>query len=59
MYYLGMAQRRLQPSAESWESLQRALALNLRGDLAAEARRILAEKQGGSTFWIANGNARP
>jgi Flp pilus assembly protein TadD len=59
MYCLGMAQRRLQQSAESGESLQRALALNLRGNLAEVARRILAERQGGSTFWIANGKARP
>ena len=44
MYYLGMAQRRLKQNAESKESLQRALALHLRGDLAEEARRILAEK---------------
>lgn len=59
MYYLGMAQRRLQPSAEGGESLQCAFALNLRGNLAEDARRILAERQGWSTFWIANGNARP
>jgi Flp pilus assembly protein TadD len=59
MYCLGMAQRRLHQSAESGESLQRALALNLRGNLAEVARPILAERQGGSTFWIANGKARP
>jgi hypothetical protein len=44
MFYLGMAQRRLKQNAESRASLQRALALNLRGDLAEEARRILAER---------------
>jgi hypothetical protein len=54
-----MAQRRLHQSAESGESLQRALALNLRGNLSEVARPILAERQDGSTFWIANGNARP
>jgi tetratricopeptide (TPR) repeat protein len=44
MYYLGMAQHSLKQNADSRESLQRALAANLRADLAAEARRILAEK---------------
>jgi Flp pilus assembly protein TadD len=43
MYYLGMAQHRLQQSAASKESLQRALALNLRSDLADKARQTLAE----------------
>jgi tetratricopeptide (TPR) repeat protein len=43
MYYLGMAQHGLNQSAASKESLKRALALNLRNDLAADARRTLAE----------------
>jgi Tfp pilus assembly protein PilF len=43
LYYLGMAQYRLKKSAESKEALQRALDLNLRADLATEARRTLAE----------------
>jgi Flp pilus assembly protein TadD len=44
LYYLGMAQHSLKQIAESRVSLQRALAANLRADLATEARRILAEK---------------
>ncbi|MSU62727.1 MAG: tetratricopeptide repeat protein [Pedosphaera sp.] len=43
MYYLGMSQYRLQKQAESKLSLQRALDLNVPGELAEEARRILAE----------------
>jgi tetratricopeptide (TPR) repeat protein len=43
MYYLGMAQYRLKKPAESKQSLQRALDLNLPGELVAEARRVLAE----------------
>jgi Flp pilus assembly protein TadD len=43
MYYLGMAQYRLKQEAESKQSLQRALDLNLKAGLATEARRILAE----------------
>jgi tetratricopeptide (TPR) repeat protein len=42
-YYLGMAQYRLKKRAESKEALQRALDLNLKADLATEARRTLAE----------------
>jgi len=45
LYYLGMTQRRLRQNAEGRASLQRALALNLRADLAAEARRVLAEAE--------------
>jgi len=41
--YLGMAQYGLKETAESKRSLQHALDLNLSGDLAAEARRTLAE----------------
>jgi tetratricopeptide (TPR) repeat protein len=43
LYYLGMAQNRLKKKAESKEALQRALELNLRADLATEARKTLAE----------------
>jgi tetratricopeptide (TPR) repeat protein len=43
MYYLGMAQYRLNQRAESKQTLQRALDLNLNAGLAAEARRILVE----------------
>jgi tetratricopeptide (TPR) repeat protein len=42
-YYLGLAQYHLKNGAESKMSLQQALTLNLSGDQAAEARRILAE----------------
>jgi tetratricopeptide (TPR) repeat protein len=42
-YYLGAAQYHLQNGAESKTSLRHALTLNLSGDQAAEARRILAE----------------
>jgi Flp pilus assembly protein TadD len=42
-YYLGMAQYRLNMRIESRKSLQRALKLNVNPELAAEARRILAE----------------
>ncbi len=43
MYYLGMAQYHLKNRAESKAALQRAMDLNLSGDQAVEARRILAE----------------
>lgn len=43
MYYLGMSQYRLKKHGESKQALQRALDLNLSSNLAAEARRILAE----------------
>ena len=43
MYYLGAAQFRLKQPADSRRSLQRALELNLRPDLATDARRILQE----------------
>jgi len=42
-YYLGRAHAGLKQSAESRPALQKALDLNLRPDLAAEARRVLAE----------------
>jgi Flp pilus assembly protein TadD len=44
LYYLGMAQCRLDMRTEGNESLRRALKLNLRADLAAEAERVLALK---------------
>jgi tetratricopeptide (TPR) repeat protein len=43
MYYLGMAQYRLNRRTESRQTLQHALNLNLKADLAVEARRILTE----------------
>ena len=43
MYYLGMTQFRLKDGAGARQSLQRALELNARSGLAAEARKILAE----------------
>ncbi len=43
MYYLGMAQYRLKKPAESKQALKRALDLNLSGEPATEARRILAD----------------
>jgi tetratricopeptide (TPR) repeat protein len=43
MYYLGMAQYRLNQRAESKQTLQRAINLNLKADLAADARHILTE----------------
>jgi tetratricopeptide (TPR) repeat protein len=43
MYYLGMAQYHLKNRGESKTALQRALDLNLSGDQAVEAKRILAE----------------
>jgi tetratricopeptide (TPR) repeat protein len=42
-YYLGMAQYQLKSKAESKASLQKALALNLPAEQAAQARRLLAE----------------
>ena len=42
-YYLGMAQYRLKSSAESKQSLNRALNLNLAPQLATEAKRVLGE----------------
>jgi tetratricopeptide (TPR) repeat protein len=43
IYYLGMSQYRMKKTAESRKSLQRALEMNLSGDLAAEAKKVLAE----------------
>jgi uncharacterized protein HemY len=43
MYYLGMSQYQLKEPAKSKQALQRALKLELPDNLAAEARRILAE----------------
>lgn len=43
MFYLGMTQSRLKNPAASKRSLQRALDLNLKADLATEARKTLAE----------------
>ena len=42
MYYLGMAQFRLNKRAESKQTLQRALELGLKDELAADARKNLA-----------------
>ena len=41
IYYLGMAQYNLKDRASSTRSLQRALELGLKGDLAVEAKKIL------------------
>ena len=41
LYYLGMAQYRLNKRAESKQALQGAIDLHLREDLASEARKIL------------------
>ena len=43
MFYLGMAQYRSRHLAESKQSLQRALELNLTGERAVEARKVMAE----------------
>ena len=43
MYFLGLTQYKLKQRPESRQSLQRALDLHLRADLAVEARKILAE----------------
>jgi tetratricopeptide (TPR) repeat protein len=43
LYYLGMAHYRLKRPEESKQALQKALALNLSPQLAAEAKRVLAE----------------
>ena len=42
-YYLGASQYRLKNRAEGKVSLQRALSMNLSGNLAADARQLLAE----------------
>ncbi len=42
-YYLGLTQFRLNNRAAAKQSLQRALDLKLKADLAADARKILAE----------------
>ena len=42
-FYLGLAQYQLKQRDAGKQSLQRALELNLPGDLAAEAKRVLAE----------------
>jgi tetratricopeptide (TPR) repeat protein len=43
LYYLGMTQYHLMSNTESKQSLKRALDLNVTPQLAAEAKRILAE----------------
>ena len=43
LYYLGMAQYHLKNRVESKTALQQALDLNLSANLAAEAKRVLAE----------------
>jgi Tfp pilus assembly protein PilF len=43
MYYLGMAQLQLNKPAEGKQTLQRALELGLKDELAAEARKNLAK----------------
>jgi tetratricopeptide (TPR) repeat protein len=43
LYYLGRSQHRTNDSPGAKRSLQRALELNLRADLASEARKIIAE----------------
>jgi Tfp pilus assembly protein PilF len=43
MYYLGMAQFQLNKRTESKQSLQRALELGLKDELASEARKNLAK----------------
>ncbi len=42
-YYLGMTHYRLKQPAQSKPALQKAVALKLRGELATEANRVLAE----------------
>ena len=42
-YYLGLTEHRLKNRAAAKQSLQRALDLKLKADLAAEARKILTE----------------
>lgn len=42
-FFLGMSQNRLKTKTESRQSLQQALDLGLRSDLAVEARKILSE----------------
>ena len=42
-YYLGMAQYQLKQLPESKSALQRALSMNLRPDLADDARRVMAQ----------------
>jgi tetratricopeptide (TPR) repeat protein len=43
LYYLGKADYQLKQKRESKDALQRALNLNLESDLAADARKMLAE----------------
>jgi hypothetical protein len=43
MYYLGMAQFQLNKRTESKQTLQRALELGLKDELAVEARKNLAK----------------
>ncbi len=43
MYYLGMAQFRLNKRTESKQALQRAIELGLKADLAVEAKQTLTE----------------
>jgi tetratricopeptide (TPR) repeat protein len=43
LYYLGKADYQLKQKQESKDALQRALSLNLQSDLAADARKLLAE----------------
>ena len=42
-YYLGMVRHQLKEKNEAKKDLQRALELNLASDLAAHARKVLAE----------------
>lgn len=46
MYYLGLAQNGLKDSKASAKSLQRALELGLGGDLAVQAKKLLAPANG-------------
>lgn len=43
LYYLGMTRRELKDAAGARQALQAALNLDVRADLATEARRVLAE----------------
>ena len=42
-YYLGMAEYRLKDLPAAKKSLERSIELNLKGDLLAEARKVIAE----------------
>jgi tetratricopeptide (TPR) repeat protein len=43
LYYLGKSEYQLKQKQESKDAFQRALSLNLQADLAADARKLLAE----------------